>query len=477
MKRATQPIVLALAAALALAGCGRGFTPLAASMSAGKFHAQSLHAKGNLFSDHHLVVRMAPGTKPPIAGVQVRPTLTDAQIHVLPAGVSLDQAMAAYQATAGVLSIERLELYPVEDDPNAPPDPGSLVQAPAPQLDANDALYFQQYSHQVADVPAAWQVTKGHPDVVVASIDTGVDFSHPDLQGQVIDGPDFGENKPSSRDIDGHGTHVAGIIAAKANNGVGVAGVAPGCKVLALKVFEPYSENGTYKGNFVSAYSMARGIQYAVTQGNAKIINISASLANNELISSMLAFARGKGVVICVSAGNDGSNSYTGDAKTMDGVLVVHATNAANQLASFSNYGTTLAVSAPGDAILSTVPTYPSPFTGELASKTGYARMSGTSMASPFVAGVSALVVSALLDQMQADLANRYNKDDELTPADVPAAVVLDVLRRTCTDLGHPGRDEVFGCGLVNAGRAMQAATDPDIVERAVKTYLQASDR
>lgn len=472
MLRRSQPFVLALGVALALAGCNaHGPLPTSAMVtSVGKFHAKALHPKA-VFSDRRLVVQMAPGAKPPIAGVQVIPTITTKQIHVLPKGMTVDQAMAAYQAAPGVQSFEPLELFPMED---APPPP---LKAPAPQLDANDPLYFQQYAHQNCEVPEAWQTTRGRPDVVVACLDTGVDYNHPDLQGQVIDGPDFGEGKDTSLDIDIHGTHVAGIIAAKADNHVGVAGIAPDCKVLAIKIFEPHYENNVYVDNRYDAYALARAIQYAVTQGGAKIINISAGIADDEMLDTMFQFARAHNVMMCVSAGNNGNNVYTGEPKTLDGVLVAHATTAANQLAAFSNYGSPLAVSAPGQAILSTVPTYPNPFNGEMPQRSGYDLLSGTSMASPMVAGVAALATSALMDAMEQRLANQYDVDTELKSSDVPVTVLEDVIRSSCIDLGRPGRDEVFGCGLVDAARAVKLATSDDYVTRAVHAYLQNANR
>jgi thermitase len=313
--------------------------------------------------------------------------------------------------------------------------------------------------------------------VVVAVLDTGVDYTHPDLAGQVINGPDFAENKDDSKDIDRHGTHVAGIIAAKADNGVGVAGVAPGVKVLALKIFEPYLEDGKFQGTFYNAFSLARAVQYAATQGGAKIINISAGIADDELVETMFSFARGKGVVICVSAGNAASNRYTGEPKYADGVLAVHATDPQDRLARFSNFGTTLGVSAPGVNILSTVPSYANPYTGEAPSRTGYEMLNGTSMASPFVAGVSALVVSALLDSVEANMRTKYGKSVKLTPAQIPGSLVEDLIRKNAVDLGRMGRDEVYGAGRVDAGRALEAAVDPEWVDRATKEVLRNARR
>ncbi|MNS23507.1 Thermophilic serine proteinase precursor [compost metagenome] len=468
---------LALVAAIGTSGCGvgmRGPMPVYGQTSVGKFKAKSLHNLKNRFSKHHLVARMAPGQASPVAGVKVREGVNGYQIHELPQGVSLDQAIAAYQAASSVVSVEKLELYPLEETTTPVAAP---AQAPLPMLAANDPYYFQQWSHAVTNVPRAWEVTRGREDVVVAVLDTGVDYTHPDLAGQVINGPDFAENKADSRDIDHHGTHVAGIIAAKADNGVGVAGIAPGTKVLALKIFEPYLEDGKFQGTFYNAFSLARAVQYAATQGGAKIINISAGIADDELVETMFAFARGKGVVICVSAGNKGSNQYTGAPKYADGVLAVHATDPQDRLARFSNYGTTLGVSAPGVSILSTVPTYANPYTGAAPHKTGYEMFNGTSMASPFVAGVTALVVSALMDGVEAQVKRQYGKSVKLRASDIPVTVVEDLIRQSAVDLGRTGRDEMYGVGRIDAGRALEAAADAEWVSRATKEFVRNNRR
>jgi subtilisin family serine protease len=478
MKHWSHHLALAVLVAATAAGCGapgQSGLPLGAQIRAPKFKAKQLHTESSRFSKHHVVVRVQGAVKSPIAGVKVQETVSDFQVHQLPATMPLETAIEAYQQLPGVVSIEKLELYPLEEDPS--PATPVVPRAPAPMLAANDRLYFQQWGHVVANVPRAWEISRGREDVLTAVLDTGVDYTHPDLAGQVINGPDFAENKDDSRDIDQHGTHVAGIIAAKANNGEGVAGIAPGTRILALKIFEPYIEDGKFQGTFYNAFSLARAVQYAATQGGAKIINVSAGIGNDEIVQTMFEFARAKGLIICVSAGNKGSNTYTGNPKYMDGVLAVHATDPQDRLARFSNYGTTMGVSAPGASILSTVPTYANPYTGEAPSKTGYELFNGTSMASPFVAGVSALVVSALMDGVEASLRSQYGKDIPLKASDISGRVVEDLIRSTCYDLGNRGRDEVYGHGRVDAGRAVEAAASRDWVERAKAEFIRNRNR
>lgn len=455
-----------------LTGCGSSaaFRPLGALPAQGKFKAKSLSAPHYRFSKHHLLLRGASPNLSSLPGARLAQRFGEHHVVTLPPGVPLEKGIAAFQQAPGVTSIERLELFPVETPVDAPaiaPPSVAVPQAPAPASLVNDPRYFEQWSHEAARVGEAWRVTRGHPDVRVAVLDTGVDFEHPDLLGQVINGPDLAEGKPHSRDIDSHGTHVAGIIAAKADNGLGVAGVAPDSRVLALKIFEPYHEDGRFQGTFYNAVSLARAVHYATTQGGAKIINISAGIADDELVSSMLSFARGRGVVICVSAGNKASNAYTGQPKYLDGVLAVHATDPMDRLARFSNYGSTLGVSAPGMSILSTVPTYENPFTGAAPKGNGYASLNGTSMASPFVAGVAALAVSAVMDAVQAHALATAGRQIQVKPEQIPAPLIEDLIRLGTVDLGVPGRDEVYGAGRIDAARVVQLARSAEWVERA----------
>nr|AHZ45646.1 peptidase S8 subtilase family protein [uncultured bacterium] len=471
-----NPLLAACVALTLIAGCGVKAVPTSprATVAVGKLAAQSLKTRTSIFSNRHLVVRMAPGAQPPLPGTRVRPAGADKQIHVLPRGARFDQALAAYQAAPAVKTIERLELYPKEADVPAAP---AVLKAPVPKLPVNDPFYYQQWSHTVGQVGQAWEFSRGRADVIVGVLDTGVDYNHPDLVGRVIDGPDFAEESDTSLDIDSHGTHVAGIIAANADDSTGVAGIAPGVKVLSLKIFEPHFDGDKFLGNYTNDFALARALHYAVTQGGCKVINVSAQIAGDPMVKTMFQLARGQGVVICLSAGNEGNNVYSGSVKEMDGVLTTHATDPQERLASFSNYGSTMAVSAPGKSILSTVPTYPHPHTGQEFGDAGYDALSGTSMASPFVAGVAALVVSALLDRVQAHLSTQFQVEAHLTPRDISGRLVEDLIRSTCIDLGTLGRDEIYGCGRVDAHRAMLACAMPSWLDRAAREYLRNQER
>lgn len=257
--------------------------------------------------------------------------------------------------------------------------------------------------------------------VVVAVVDSGVDFSHPDLagarwtnvgdscgdgidddgNGYVDDcqGWDFGneDNEPFSPGNDAHGTHVAGIIAASAGNGVGIAGLAPGVEIMDLAVQGPGGITGS---------SIARAIRYAVDNG-ADVINLSLGSEPGTPLEAVtpivdaIAHANANGVLVVAAAGNHGVDLSAAPvypaAVDAPNVFAVGAATPADGVAAFSNFGSPVDLFAPGELILSTVPG------GE------YAFMSGTSQASPIAAAAAALVIG---------------RDPGVAPSDVIAQLV-----------------------------------------------------
>jgi subtilisin family serine protease len=262
----------------------------------------------------------------------------------------------------------------------------------------NDPQFYRQWglsNPNGVDVnaPAAWNITVGSPNIVVAVIDSGIDINNAEFAGRIWTNPagsdrsnpgdlhgwNFLNNSPNVQDTDGHGTHVSGIIAANGNNGIGVTGVAFGVKIMPLK-FIGADGSGSID-NAVAA------IYFAVNHG-AKVIN--ASWGGNEYsqtLTDAINYADAHGVVFVTAAGNESVNndvvaSYPADNRSPNAISVA-AIDENGNLASFSNYGpATVDIAAPGVDIRSTVPG-------------GYATYSGTSMATPFVAGVVALVASA----------------------------------------------------------------------------------
>lgn len=309
----------------------------------------------------------------------------------------------------------------------------------------NDPQHRSQYGNNALRLPQAWDVARGK-GVTVAVIDTGVDLGHPDLRENLVGGISFVnqvevedwdnpgqtlvEPFPNKGPMDdhGHGTHVAGTIGA-AMNGLGVVGAAPNAKIMPIKVLS-YTRSG-----FGS--DVASGIVWAVEHG-ANVINLSLGVyGGSKPVERAVRYALAKGVVVVAAMGNDREDSYLeygihpSYPAALPGVIAVGATDDRDQVASFSNAGKWISVSAPGVDILSTTPTYevsdPLPYE--------YGSMSGTSMATPYVAGVAALLLSLY---------------PNMTPAQVKAR-----LESTADDVGIPGFDVYTGHGRINAARAL----------------------
>jgi len=298
---------------------------------------------------------------------------------------------------------------------------GTVTVADAPTGD--DPLRADQWDLAAMRTPEAWPRATGG-GATVAVVDTGVDSAHPDLAGQVLPGADFitGVEGPIT-DPNGHGTHVAGIIAAAAGNGEGIAGVAPGARILPIRVL------GANGGGYLS--DAANGIVYAADHG-ADVINLSISSTTSiDAMTNAIAYARSRGVVVVAAAGNMRANGSPASYPAADpGVIAVAATDSADRVASYSNAGDYVDVAAPGTAVLSTFPG-------------GYRRLSGTSMAAPHVAGLAALVRAA---------------DRALGPDQVE-----QVIESSAADLGAPGRDDDYGYGRVDAAAALAALPAPAV--------------
>ena len=280
--------------------------------------------------------------------------------------------------------------------------PPAAVSAPVTMFP--DVAYFggsQDWSVNAINAPEAWAQGYTGQGVVVAVVDTGVQFNHPDLNSQIyintgeiggngIDddhngyvddtsGWDFYSNDNYADDGNGHGTHVAGIVAAAAN-GFGATGVAPGAKIMPIRVL---GSDGSGSTN-----SVAAGIRYAVDNG-ADIINLSLGGPLSSVIQTAIQYAQQRNVLVVSAAGNESASLPTYPARlsaSLSNVISVGAYSSAGAIASFSNdVGTSAAVQvdAPGVSIYSTY------LNGQ------YARLSGTSMAAPQVAGLAALALSA----------------------------------------------------------------------------------
>lgn len=254
----------------------------------------------------------------------------------------------------------------------------------------------------------------------VAVIDTGIDYTHPDLSGQVKGGWDFVNNDSDPMDDYGHGTHVSGIIAAK-DDDVGVVGVAPNANLYALKTI-----NSTGSG-FID--DVVEALEWCMNNG-IQAVNMSfGGMTGSPFLETACDKAYQAGIVLVASAGNGGKTDGTGDTvcypAKYDSVIAVAATDSSDIRAGFSSTGSAIEIAAPGDCIYSTYPF------GVV-----YANRSGTSMAAPHVTGTVALMLAA----------------------GIPASNVRSVLQNTADDLGTPGRDPWYGYGLVDADEAVLAA-------------------
>jgi serine protease len=329
----------------------------------------------------------------------------------------------------------------------------------------NDTHFPLQWHYPLIHLPQAWAISTGDDAILVAVIDTG-ETAHPDLAGRQVPGYDMISSAANAGDGDGrdadptdvgdgvgpqpssfHGTHVAGTIAAASNNGTGVAGVTFAGKVMHVRVLG--LEGGT-------DFDIANAIRYSARLSNASgvlptaranVINMSlGGPGASSTVQSAVTAARGQGVVVFSAAGNENTNAPSYPA-AYTGVISVAAVDRNANRAPYSNFGSTVDVAAPGgdvgadldndgfaDGVLSTVMDdaggAPVPV---------FAFYQGTSMACPHAAGVAALMLAV---------------DGTLTPDEIE-----DVLESTATDLGAPGRDDLYGNGLIHAQRALEQAS------------------
>jgi subtilisin family serine protease len=284
--------------------------------------------------------------------------------------------------------------------------------------------------------------------VKVAILDTGIDYTHPDLAANYAGGWDFVNNDADPFDDNKHGTHVAGTIAAR-DDDAGVVGVAPEATLYALKVLD---QNGS--GDFSSVIA---ALQWAVDHG-VQITNNSYGSTQDpgSIVQAAFDNAAAAGILHVAAAGNSGTCQGTGESVLFPArygsVVAVAATDPNDVSPCFSSTGPAVELSAPGVSINSTVP------------GGGYELLSGTSMASPHVAGAAALVISAGVTDTNGN--GRVNDE------------VRTILDNTAHDLGAAGRDTWYGFGLVDAAAAVAGSAQPaPAVTVAVTTHKSSYTR
>ena len=307
-----------------------------------------------------------------------------------------------------------------------------------PTATPNDNYYSSQWHLPKISAPQGWDISTGSGNVVIAILDTGVDPTHPDLSEKLVPGYNFYDNNTNTSDVYGHGTAVAGSAAAISNNYNGVAGVAWNSPIMPLRISDA-SGWATYS-------AMASAMTYAADRG-AKVINISfAGTSSSSTLQNAVNYAWNKGAILFASAGNYSTNTPYYPAACNNAVSV-SATTSSDSLASFSNYGNWIDISAPGVSIYTTL------------NGGGYGSKSGTSFSSPITAGLAALIFSA---------------NPLLTNAEV-----VEVLLENADDLGASGYDPYYGWGRINVYKTLLAAIgatpQPDVTPPIVSITSPAN--
>jgi len=320
----------------------------------------------------------------------------------IPEGQTVSEAQRAYRGQSGVIVAE----------------PNFIMRSMA--ITPNDPLFGSQWALQKIEGPKAWEVTTGSPDVIVAVIDTGIDSIHPDLraEGKVLPGYNVLQPDRKPMDDNGHGTAMAGVIAAGTNDDTGMAGVCWTCTLMPVKVLNAWGE-GTYS-------DVIEGIGYAVDHG-ARVLNLGfGGYAYSQLLRDAIDYAHAAGAVLVAAGGNEATSDPIYPAAFPD-VIGVSATDSSARIWAESNSGYYIRLSAPGVDVL----------TAALAE--GYSTSTGTSLAAAHVSGLGALVLS---------------KNSNLAPTQIE-----QILYHSSDDLGEKGKDRIYGYGRVNAAKSLEAAS------------------
>ncbi|MFH1750256.1 MAG: S8 family serine peptidase [Candidatus Micrarchaeota archaeon] len=359
--------------------------------------------------------------------------------------------------------------------PSASPNPspsGSPIPTVSPSpAPINDPFYPRQWAHQIIQSELAWEIEQGNPGIVIAAVDTGVDFNHEDLAGNiwinpgedldqngVVDQTDFNgidddangyiddirgydfvnleeygaevycsstedcvqeDNDPL--DVHGHGTHVAGIIGAEMNNNLGVVGICPNCKVMPVRTGFMTTDGG---GGLLTE-DIAQALVYAADNG-ADVISMSFGGGGGQLMEDAINYAYSQGAVLVAAAGN-GASKFKSYPAGYENVISVSATDELDQPAWFTNYGSWVDIASPGVAIFSTLP------------NNQYAGWSGTSMATPLAAGLVGLILSKYPDFSQEEVRNILH-----------------------TAVETPISQKYLGTGRINAFQSLQIGVIPN---------------
>jgi thermitase len=311
------------------------------------------------------------------------------------------------------LSTKQLMKYFAEHPDSVYAEPNFLL---LPNRRPNDTFYkIYQWNLPLIGMEQSWEITRGRSDVVVAIVDTGIDLSHPEFRGKLVEGYNVIEDNNKPNDDNGHGTHVAGVIAAKTNNGDGIAGMSWNSKLMPIKAIGADGSG--------SAFDIAQGIYWATDHG-ANVINLSVgNYTSSATLQEACRYAFERNVVLVAASGNDSTDQPSYPAAYKE-VMSVAAVDHNRRRADFSNFGKHVDVAAPGVDIPSTY------------IYSDYAALSGTSMACPHVAALASLIRSVKPNMKNTE--------------------VMQLIRRSAKDLGKPGRDNYYGYGMIDVNNALR---------------------
>ncbi len=359
------------------------------------------------------VIKFKPGTRAEqrAAEVQARGGRLISRIQ------ALDSDLAEFSALVGQANPRAAEalLNAFKNNPHIEyVEPNYVYSA---DFTPNDPSLSQQWAWGVIQAFQAWDVTQGSSSVTIAVVDTGIQNTHADLDAKGGGGYDFVSNDSTPQDGNGHGTHVSGTSAAETNNSTGGAGTCPNCRLMGVRVLD---NNGS--GTLAN---VASGITYAADNG-AKVVNLSLGGSGSTTLQNAVNYAWNAGVFLACAAGNSNTSSTTNAYPgAYTNCFAVASTTSSDARSSFSNYGTWVEVAAPGDGIYSTW------------NNGGYNTISGTSMASPHVAGLAGLLSSQGLTNAQ----------------------IRDRICSTSDPISGTGT--LWTCGRINAYRAVTGGTTP----------------
>ena len=329
--------------------------------------SQGVFAQEEIFAPEEIIVKFSPAASVSQIGiinqkfqVQIKEQLAFPGMFTLKVPKGLEEKLAKIYHSLPIVEYA---------------EPNYVAKA---LFEPNDPYFSDQWGLFKTQAYKAWDLATGSSQVKIAILDTGIDKDHPDLAGKILARINLTTAR-SDDDLNGHGTHVAGIASAITNNGLGVAGTGFNTSLISVKVL---NDNGSGYYSWI-----VNGIKWAA-DNEVKIINLSlGGSSSSKSLEDAVNYAWGKGVVLACAAGNDGVSTPLYPAYYQN-CIAVAATDQSDQKTSWSNYGSWVDVAAPGLDIFSTLPNH----NAKITKTRNYGSLSGTSMSTPFVSGLAGLL-------------------------------------------------------------------------------------